>query len=115
MRADLSLLGIVLILAGFVCGAFSMWQLDMQFSSRMWGDTQTNIRFYTDLAGNGFKSYSQMPWTINFELFPNMTAGVAYDVLMIMNLSGFFLVAAGGYFINRQIRSKRAIGDKTDA
>jgi hypothetical protein len=102
------LVGLVLLVLGFVLLSFSMWQLDMQFVTRMWGSTQTNIQFYQDLASNGYRSYSQMPWTINVELFPNMTAGVAYDALMIMNFSSAVPLLCGTYLIFSRSKKERA-------
>ena len=100
---DTSLIGLVLIGAGSIMLAFSMWQLDMLLVSRMWGQASTNIQYYKDLIGNNYTSMSQMPWTINVELFPHMKAGEAYDVLMIMNFSSWFPLVAGAYLLHNKI------------
>jgi hypothetical protein len=94
-----AIVGLVFLMGGLIFQAFSMWQLDMLLVSRMWGSATGNIQYYKDLIGNNYTSMSQMPWTINVELFPNMTAGIAYDVLMIMNLSCAVLIAIGAFIV----------------
>jgi hypothetical protein len=93
------LAGLVLLVLGFVMLSFSMWQLDMQLCPREWGSTQDNINYYTNLQSEGLHSMSEMKWTINVELFPNMTAGLAYDLLMIMNFSSSVPLLCGTYLI----------------
>jgi hypothetical protein len=93
--------GMILIGTGMICLMFSMWQLDLMLSCKVWGPDQQNIQFYTDLLANGYPSMSWMPWSINFELFPKMTAGVAYDSLMIMNICSWFFTASGAYLISK--------------
>lgn len=106
MKINMTLLaitGLALVIIIPIFQAFTVWQLDMLFVARMWGPCQVSIQFYSDLLGNGYASYSQMPWSINIWLFPNMVAGQAYDLLMILNLSCPFFVAAGGFMIAKSL------------
>lgn len=96
---------LMLIGLGLVMLLFSLWQLDLLFVSRMWGPAETNVAFYSDLIGNGYGSYSEMPWTINIWLFPSMTAGLAYDVLMILNGASWFVTASGIYVLMRRLKT----------
>ena len=99
MISFVPILGFMLVGGGMVLQWFSMWQLDMLLCSRMWSTCDQNIQFYTDLKGNNMNHFREMKWTINFELWPNMTAGVAYDLLMVMNYVSWFLTAIGVYMV----------------
>lgn len=82
---------------------------------RMWGPISGNIIFFQDLINRGFQCWSQAPWTINAELFPHMTFGQAYDLLMGMNISSWFVTALGAYNLRKQLRElRRSIGTKAD-
>lgn len=98
----------MLIGLGLVMLLFSLWQLDLLFIQHMWGLASDNVVFYSDLIKNGYMSYSQLPFTINVWLFPNMTAGLAYDVLMIMNGASWFVTATGIYVVLRNAQRKAA-------
>jgi len=99
-----AIFGLVFLMGGLIFQAFSVWQMDLLFVTRMWGPCQTNIQFYTDLLGNGYSSWSKMPFSINIWLFPNMVAGLAYDLLMIVNLAMSMLIAAGAVMIGSSLR-----------
>jgi hypothetical protein len=57
------------------------------FSGKVWGGAAENVAFYQNLYNSGYFSFASSPWTINVELFPHMTAGLAYDLLC----TGFIL------------------------
>ena len=102
-------------ISGFLCmftasamSFFSMWQLDMLFTAKIWGQASVNIQFYSDLIANGYSSMGNWPWTINVWLFPNFTAGISYDVLMIMNLCGLPLMAIGAYLVSTRYKRNKS-------
>lgn len=105
---DLSTVGIVLIVVGIVFLMFSVWQLDLMLSRMVWGPAADRVVFYSDLLNNGFTSMSQMKWTINVWLFPNMKAGIMYDTLMIMNIASSIPIAIGAYLVNKKLRHYKA-------
>jgi hypothetical protein len=96
------LLPFILIGVGFMMMIFSVWQFDIMWVNRMWGPLQGNIDFFSSLIAQGFQSWHQAPFTINFELFPNMTYGGAYDLLTAMNILSWFFTASGAYLLNRR-------------
>ncbi len=100
--------GFLFVALAFTMAFFSMWQLDMMFVQRMWSGVDDNIGFYTALKRDGYGSFSAMPWTINVELFPDMRAGEAYDLLMIMNLSALPALAIGVYLVVSRGRRAKA-------
>lgn len=63
---------------------FSYEQFELMLSGKVWGDPGSNVNFYQYLYNAGYRSFAASPWTINAELFPNMTAGQAYDLLCFM-------------------------------
>jgi hypothetical protein len=97
--------GIVLLVAGFAMLAFSMWQLNMLTSPFVDGSIGQSVNYFKSIEEKGFSSFRQVPWTINMYFFPNMTAGEAYDYLMIMNFTSAIPLMMGVYLLfvrNRQ-------------
>ena len=96
--------GFIILFVGVIIACFTVWQLDMLFTAKIWGPAATNIQFYSDLIGNGYNSMGGWPWTINVWLFPTWTAGVSYDMLMIINLAMLPVVAIGTYLVTTRFK-----------
>lgn len=83
-----NILGIVSAFALAPCMFFFCYeQFELMLSGKVWGAAAVNVDFYQYLYNAGYFSFASSPWTINAELFPNMTAGQAYDLLCL----GLFL------------------------
>lgn len=98
--ASLTLIGV-----GLLMQFFSLWQFDLLFVNLMWGASANNVAFYVSLMTHGYPSYAYYPWTINVWLFPKMTAGLAYDTLLITNASSWFVTATGIYLLVDRLRA----------
>jgi len=86
MKIPKELLSVILIGVGLSSSLFGMWQLNL-----MTADYATSVW--------------NTPFTINVELFPNMTFGVAYDLTMIMNLLSWFPTVIGAYYLPYTIKT----------
>jgi hypothetical protein len=100
---------LILIGSGLMMQIFTVWQFDIMLVNRMWGSLQGNLDFFSLLIKQGFTAWSQAPFTINAELFPNMTFGVAYDLLMAMNIMSWFLTVTGAYSLNKRYKKLKKI------
>ena len=99
----LEILGLLLLGAGFISLFYGTWQKDMLTVPALNRSVDDRIGFYTDLKNDGYKMMWDMPWTISVLLFPNMTAGLAFDVCDILIWSSWFLTAVGAYLVHQQI------------
>ncbi len=99
------ILGVLLLVAGFAMLGFSMWQLNMLTSPMVDGDTSQSISVFRGIEDRGYTRFRDVPWTINRYFFPSMTAGQAYDGMMIVNFASAVPIMAGTYLL--LVRSRR--------
>ncbi len=102
-----SVLGYGLIAAAFTMAFFSMWQLNMLTAPMVDGDTTQSINVFLGIEARGYTRFRDVPWTINVDFFPHMTAGQAYDWMMIANVSALPVLSVGVYLVaSRRIHRK---------
>lgn len=92
-----------ILLVCMVLGLFFIWQLDLLFVSKMWGSALDNTNWFIGVWNNGYGSWSNVPQTINYELFPNMVAGTYYDVCMIGIVACWVISLMSIYNLNKKV------------
>jgi hypothetical protein len=107
MKHVAKIFGVLLLVAGFAMLGFSMWQLNMLTSPMVDGDTTQSIAVFRGVESRGYTRFRDVPWTINSYLFPNMTAGLAYDGMMMVNFASAVPIMAGTYLLLVRGRRKQ--------
>lgn len=98
-----NLIAFFLIGLGFLMIAFSIWQFDIMFMRIVWTPFEGatgSLSYLHGIEVQGFTRLADNPFTLNEELGLISSTGTMYDVLMMMDLAGWFMTVAGMYLFH---------------